>query len=171
MGAPRPLVGISACLLGRAVRYDGGHCHEPELITALAEFCDLLPVCPEVECGLPTPREPMRLVGKPENPKLLVWESNSDHTTRLLAWAEQKAAHLATAGLIGFICKSKSPSCGPAGVKLYPDPASRAPSPTASGLFARELQRALPRLHLAQGSDLQTPTQRDKFIRLLLGKN
>jgi len=82
-------IGISACLIGKPVRYDGGHKRDPYLMDTLGRFVEWVPVCPEVECGLPVPREPMRLVGEPESPRLVTIRSGIDHTDRMLGWTKK----------------------------------------------------------------------------------
>jgi uncharacterized protein YbbK (DUF523 family) len=112
-------IGISACLLGENVRYDGGHRHDPYLTDSLGRYFDWVPVCPEVEYGLGVPREPMRLEGDPEAPRLLTIRTRIDHTEGMLAWAAGKLDVLAGEDLCGFIFKEKSPSSGMAAVKVY----------------------------------------------------
>ena len=88
-------LGISACLLGEKVRYDGGHELDRFLTGTLGKYVDFVPVCPEVECGLGVPREAMRLVGDPRDPRLVTVHSGVDHTERMLAWARRRVAELA----------------------------------------------------------------------------
>jgi uncharacterized protein YbbK (DUF523 family) len=102
-------MGVSACLLGQQVRYDGGHKHDRYLTGTLGEYLEFVPVCPEVEAGFPIPRETFRLVGDPENPRLVTSRSNVDHTERMRAWAEERVRELEKENLCGFIFKSDSP--------------------------------------------------------------
>src|SRR5512136_687892 len=104
-------IGVSACLLGEKVRYDGGHKHDRCITDTLGRVFSLIPVCPEVECGLPVPREVMRLEGAPAHPRLVTVESRLDLTERLLAFCREKMAELEGEALSGFILKSRSPSC------------------------------------------------------------
>lgn len=104
------LIGVSSCLLGNKVRFDGGHKHDRYITGTLGNYFDFLPVCPEVECGLSIPRESMRLVGDPENPRLLTNKSATDHTDKMREWAMMRVVQLASEDLCGFIFKSKSPS-------------------------------------------------------------
>ncbi|MFH0788375.1 MAG: DUF523 domain-containing protein, partial [Pseudomonadota bacterium] len=106
------LLGISACLLGEKVRYDGGHKADRFIIETLGNHVDFVPVCPEVECGLGIPREAMRLMGDPENPRLITIYSRVDYTERMKEWTRLHIAGLTQLGLGGFIFKSNSPSCG-----------------------------------------------------------
>ena len=112
-------LGISSCLLGEKVRYDGGHKRDHFLSDTLGAYVDWVPVCPEVESGLPVPREAMRLEGDPEAPRLVTIRSGVDHTSRMRQWANKKIEVLASENLCGFVFKSRSPSSGMRGVKIY----------------------------------------------------
>ena len=112
-------VGISACLLGERVRYDGGHKFDPYIVHTLGRYIDFVPVCPEVELGLPTPREALRLIGDCLEPRLIFSRSEEDITDRMLKWSETRVRELEKEGLYGFIFKSQSPSSGMERVKLY----------------------------------------------------
>src|SRR6056297_2248707 len=105
-------LGISACLLGQQVRYDGGHKRDTFLTGTLAEYVDYVPVCPEVEIGLPTPREALRLVGDSDNPRLITQKTGIDYTERMQDWAAVRLQALEKEELCGFIFKSRSPSSG-----------------------------------------------------------
>jgi uncharacterized protein YbbK (DUF523 family) len=109
---------VSACLLGEKVRYDGGHKRDLFLNETLGPFVEWVPVCPEVDCGLPVPREAMRLVGDPNRPRLVANRTGIDHTERMERWAKARLEELSDLDLCGYICKQDSPSCGmkPAGV-------------------------------------------------------
>jgi uncharacterized protein YbbK (DUF523 family) len=112
-------IGISACLLGQPVRYDGGHKHNRFITDTLGQYLEFVPVCPEVEAGFPTPRESFRLAGDPENPRFMTTRSQTDHTERMAAWAEKRVRELEKENLHGFIFKSDSPSSGLERVKVY----------------------------------------------------
>ena len=105
-------IGISACLLGEKVRFDGGHQRSRFLMETAAPHVDYVPVCPEVECGLGVPRETMRLVGDPDNPRLVTSKTDIDHTDRMIQWAREKVKDLAPENLCGFIFRKNSPSSG-----------------------------------------------------------
>src|SRR6058998_1654329 len=105
-------LGISACLLGHEVRYDGGHKRDPFLAETLGGFVEWVPVCPEVELGLGVPREPIRLVGRVTAPRLVAAESGRDLTEAMLGFARARVADLAARDLSGFVVKASSPSCG-----------------------------------------------------------
>src|SRR5512134_4147217 len=81
---------VSSCLLGEKVRYDGGHKRDPFLVETLGRFVEFVPVCPEVECGLPTPREAMRLEGDPAGPRLVTVTTGVDHTGKMRGWIRTK---------------------------------------------------------------------------------
>ena len=139
----RPIrLGISRCLLGEQVRYDGGHKHDPFLTRTLGEYVEYVPVCPEVECGLPIPREAMRLVGDPDSPRLLTRKSGIDHTTRMKDWAGPRLNELENEELCGFIFKSKSPSSGMERVKVYSETGNLAGQ--SVGIFARMFMDRFP---------------------------
>jgi len=106
------LIGVSSCLLGNPVRYDGGHKHDRYITDILGQYFEFLPVCPEVECGLPVPRETMRLVGNPEQPRLLTTRTGVDLTEQMQKFCGTKIMELETAELCGFIFKKDSPSSG-----------------------------------------------------------
>src|SRR3989337_1610536 len=105
-------IGISSCLLGEKVRYDGGHKLDRFITDTLGQYFEWAPVCPEWEYGLPVPREPLHLVGNPDSPKLIIIKTGMDLTEKMLQWSEKKLADLEPHNLCGFIFKSKSPSSG-----------------------------------------------------------
>jgi uncharacterized protein YbgA (DUF1722 family)/uncharacterized protein YbbK (DUF523 family) len=160
-------LGISACLLGEKVRYDGGHRRDPFLTDTLGRYVQFVPVCPEVECGLGVPREAMRLVGSPDGPRLLTVRTGLDHTDRMLAWAARRVRELAGENLSGFIFKSKSPSCGMARVKVYPECAPGAPVDRGVGIFARIFMAHFPLLPVEDEGRLHDPGKRENFIERL----
>ncbi|MFQ3573620.1 MAG: DUF523 domain-containing protein, partial [Thermodesulfovibrionales bacterium] len=92
-------IGISSCLLGQPVRYDGGHKLDNYLKNTLGRFVEFYPVCPEVECGLPVPRDAMRLVGDADNPRLVTINTGIDHTERMNSWIKIRLEELASEGL------------------------------------------------------------------------
>ena len=156
-------IAISSCLLGHAVRYDGGHRYERHITETLARFCELVPVCPEVDCGLPVPRETMHLVGAPERPHLLTIDSRLDHTGQMLAWSREQIEELEEENLHGYIGKSKSPSCGLENVPVMA--ADGTYHQTGTGLFALELKKHFPELPMAEECQLHNPKLLDKFIK------
>jgi len=158
-----PRVGVSRCLLGEPVRYDGGHKLDRFLTDVLAPFVEYVPVCPEVECGLSVPREAMRLVGAPEAPRLVTVKTKADLTGRMDAWAEGKVVELAASDLCGFVFKYGSPSSGMSRVKVYPETGG-APVLKGRGLFAARLMDALPLLPVEDEGRLNDPALRENFI-------
>jgi uncharacterized protein YbbK (DUF523 family) len=158
-------LGVSACLLGQPVRYDGGHKRDRWITDVLGPQVDFVPVCPEVECGLPVPREPMRLVGDPAAPRLVTIRTGVDHTERLLGWARRRVAALKREGLCGFLFKAKSPSCGLAHVRVYRGKGvlSRA----GVGLFARSLMERFPLLPVEEADRLNDAALRENFVERL----
>jgi uncharacterized protein YbgA (DUF1722 family)/uncharacterized protein YbbK (DUF523 family) len=155
-------IGVSACLLGQEVRFDGGHKHDRYLTNTLGEYLDFVPVCPEVEAGFPIPRETFRLVGDPEAPRLVTSRKNVDHTDRMMTWAEKRVKELEQENLCGFIFKSDSPSSGLMRVKVY-NPNGMAEK-KGVGLFARAFTRHFPLLPVEEEGRLNDPKLRETFI-------
>jgi uncharacterized protein YbgA (DUF1722 family)/uncharacterized protein YbbK (DUF523 family) len=155
-------IGVSDCLLGKPVRYDGQHKHDHYITDTLGRYFEFVGVCPEVECGLGVPRESMRLVGDPEHPTLLTTRTGIDHTDRLQKWATRRVAELEKEGLHGFIFKSRSPSSGMANVKVYNDKGGvtgRSP-----GLFAKAFMIHFPDLPCEDEGRLNDPDLRENFV-------
>jgi len=115
----KPVIGISSCLLGNNVRYDGGHKLDRFLKDVLGEFVEYIPVCPESECGLSIPREAMRLVDVDGDIKLLTQRTGKDITPQMKKWMKPVLESLSAKNLCGFIFKAKSPSSGMERVKVY----------------------------------------------------
>lgn len=155
-------LGISSCLLGRKVRYDGGHKLDHFLVDTLGKFVEWFPVCPEVESGLPVPREAMRLVGSPETPRLVTIHTGVDHTGLLSTWAQGKLSELENSGLCGFIFKSRSPSSGILNVKIYNE--SGGLSGKGSGIFGKAFTERFPLLPAEDDGRLNDPVIRENFI-------
>jgi uncharacterized protein YbbK (DUF523 family) len=140
---------VSACLLGEKVRYDGGHKRDLFLIETLGPFVEWVRVCPEVDCGLPVPREAMRLVGDPKYPRLVTNKTGVDHTDRMERWAKARLDELSVLDLCGYICKKDSPSCG-----MEP-----------MGIYTRRFMERFPRLPLEDEGRLADPVVLKRFIR------
>jgi uncharacterized protein YbgA (DUF1722 family)/uncharacterized protein YbbK (DUF523 family) len=160
---PKIPIGISACLLGETVRFDGGHKHDPYLTETLGPFFEYVPVCPEVGCGLPVPREAMHLVGSPDNNRLVGIKTGTDYTEQMQAYCDRVIEDLRPRGLLGFIFKAKSPSSGLFRVKLY-TPDGNPLSQHTSGLFARAFTRAFPSLPCEEDGRLHAPALRENVI-------
>jgi len=138
-------IGISSCLLGEAVRYDGGHQKDSYVTGALSRHFTWVSVCPEMELGLGAPRETIRLVGDAAAPRLLATQSGTDLTEAMDTYARGRVGGLGAFRLSGYILKRASPSCGMERVKVYSE--AGVPSRTGRGLFAR---RALQVRHPAR---------------------
>lgn len=155
-------IGISSCLLGREVRWDGGHKRDERLAGTLGAEVELVPVCPEVEVGMGVPREAVELVGEPAAPRLLGVDSRTDWTDRMRAFAERRAEELARLDLDGYVLKARSPSCGLRGVPVHDEAGeARAEGP---GRFAEALTRRLSRLPVEEEGPLAEPEARDHFL-------
>jgi len=155
-------LGISSCLLGENVRYDGGHSHDRFLTDTLGQYVEYIPVCPEVGCGLPVPREAMHLEGDPSSPHLMTIRTRQDITERMLNWSIKKAAELEKDDLCGFIFKSNSPSSGMERVKVYDE--NGVPAKKGVGMFARVFKEHFPLLPVEDEGRLNDPVLRDNFI-------
>jgi len=164
VGSRDPVIrlGISTCLLGEPVRYDGGHKLDRFLVDTLGKFVEWVPVCPEVEMGLSVPRESMRLIGDPDAPRLIAPRSGADYTDRMKAWARERLEQLASLGLCGFVFKKDSPSSGLFRVRVYDEDGSA--SRTGSGIFAREVMKRFPLLPLEEEGRLNDMPLRENFI-------
>jgi len=155
-------VGISSCLLGEEVRYDGGHQKDAYITGVLARYFTWVPVCPEMEVGMGVPREPIRLVGDAASPRLMGVTSATDHTARMREFAGGRVDELRRRELSGYILKRGSPSCGLERVKVYAGDGP--PARTGTGLFARALTDALPLLPEEEEGRLNDAHLRDNFI-------
>ncbi len=155
-------LGISTCLLGEKVRYDGGHQLDHFLTDTFGQYVDYVPVCPEVECGLGTPREPMRLEGDPESPRLVTTQTQIDQTDQVLKWANKRVHVLEKENLAGFIFKNRSPSSGMERVKVYNKKGT--PLMQGRGIFARVFMEHFPRTPTEEDGRLRDPKIRGNFI-------
>jgi uncharacterized protein YbgA (DUF1722 family)/uncharacterized protein YbbK (DUF523 family) len=155
-------LGVSACLLGEAVRYDGQHKHNHYLTDVLGKYVEWLPVCPEVECGMSIPREAMHLTGSPDSPRLVTVHSGIDHSSKMQTWCEKRVKELVKEDLCGFIFKSNSPSSGLLRVKVFN--AKGIPEKIGVGFFAREFTKSFPLLPVEEEGRLNDSNIRDRFI-------
>lgn len=161
--APRPIrVGISSCLLGETVRFDGGHKRDPFLTETFGRCVEWVPVCPEVECGFGTPREPMRLVRVKDDVRLLTVRTARDLTEQLDRYARRRVAELASEDLCGYVLKKDSPSCGLERVKVY-EPHGM-PTKSGRGRFAASLLERFPALPVEEEGRLSDPRLRENFV-------
>ena len=155
-------LGISTCLLGENVRYDGGHKLDRFLTDTLGRYVEYVPVCPEVECGLPVPRESMRLEGNPDSPQLITSRTKQDMTDRMVRWAKRRVVEMEGEGLYGFIFKSDSPSSGMERVRVYNEKGM--PVKKGIGMFARIFMEHFPLLPVEEDGRLHDPNLRENFI-------
>ncbi|MEI6207913.1 MAG: DUF523 and DUF1722 domain-containing protein [Desulfuromonadales bacterium] len=155
-------IGVSSCLLGEHVRYDGGHKHDRYITDTLGRFCCFLPVCPETGCGLPVPREAMHLEGDFATPRLVTRRTRIDLTGQMLSFCSVKVKELEEEDLCGFIFKKDSPGCGLFRVKIYNN--DDAAVKNGSGLFAAAVARHFPLLPMEEEGRLNNPHLRENFI-------
>ena len=155
-------VGISRCLLGEEVRFDEGHKRDTFLTEVLGRYVEWVPVCPEVEAGLGTPREAMRLVGDPQDPRLVTIKSGTDHTRALETMTKNRIEELKELDLSGYVFKKGSPSCGIERVRIYNEHGR--PSRIGVGLFARAFIEQFPLISVEEEGRLCDPTLRENFI-------
>ena len=155
-------LGVSACLLGDEVRFDGGHKRDRFLLHTLGPHVEWRPLCPEVEIGMGTPRESVRLVGDLDAPRMLAPRSGRDWTDEMLAWSRARMEEIASWDLHGYVFKKGSPSCGLFRVKVYND--KNMPNHEGRGLFAAVLTRHFPLLPVEEEGRLHDPPLRENFI-------
>jgi len=155
-------IGVSACLLGQNVRYNGGHQLNHFIRDILGQYMEFVPVCPEVECGMPIPRETLRLLGNEDAPRLVTSRSGVDHTEQMQSWAEDRVRQLEKEDLCGFIFKKDSPSSGLYRVKVYSEQGM--PRNIGTGIFARTFTRHFPLLPVEEDGRLNDGRLRENFI-------
>lgn len=155
-------IGVSACLLGQNVRYNGGHQLNNFIRDVLGQYMEFVPVCPEVECGMPIPRETLRLVGSEDAPRLVTSRTGVDHTEQMQSWTEEKVKQLEQEELCGFIFKKDSPSSGLYRVKVYSEQGM--PRNVGTGMFARAFTRHFPLLPVEEDGRLNDGRLRENFI-------
>ncbi len=155
-------LGISTCLLGENVRYDGGHKLDRFITDTLGQYVEYVPVCPEVECGLPIPRESMHLKGDPDSPRLVTTRTKQDMTDRMAQWARNRVSELEKEDLCGFIFKSDSPSSGMERIKVYNEKGM--PVKKGVGIFAKIFMDHFPLLPVEEEGRLHDLNLRENFI-------
>ncbi|HOW57326.1 MAG TPA: DUF523 domain-containing protein [Smithellaceae bacterium] len=161
-------IGISACLLGINVRYDGGNALNLYLREELGKLVEFVPVCPEAELGLGIPREKIRLTGNPQRPRVFTIHTKIDWTEKMEAWAAGRVISLKKENLRGFIFKSSSPSCGLEQVKVYD--ADEMFQETGAGIFARIFREHFPLLPVAEETNLLNQALREDFLRSIFAQ-
>lgn len=155
-------LGISSCLLGNRVRYDGGHKLDPFLAGTVGRYVEWVPVCPEAASGLGIPREAMHLVGDPAAPRIRTLWTGEDHTARLRGWARGELTVLTEAGLSGFLFKARSPSCGVRDTRVFDERCrERGIGP---GMFARAVAERFPLLPIEDEDRMRDPEVRESFF-------
>jgi uncharacterized protein YbbK (DUF523 family) len=169
--AVRPRVGISRCLAGDEVRYDGGHKRNDGILESLGRVVEWVMVCPEVEAGMGTPREPIELVARPDGvrsgstlARAIGVRTGQDWTDTLAVYAARRAAGLKELGLAGFVLKARSPSCGPV---YWNGSTPFLEIGDMRGLFAQALLDAMPDLVIADEDELADPVRRAAFLAAL----
>jgi uncharacterized protein YbgA (DUF1722 family)/uncharacterized protein YbbK (DUF523 family) len=162
-------IGISSCLLGNRVRFDGGHKHDRFITDTIGKYVTFVPVCPEVECGLGVPRETLRLEGDEESYRLVFSKSGEDITDRMKAWAQARLDQLEKENLCGFIFKRKSPSSGMERVKIY-GPKGQV-SLKGRGIFAGMFMDRFPEIPVEEEGRLNDPVLRENFIERIFSLN
>jgi uncharacterized protein YbgA (DUF1722 family)/uncharacterized protein YbbK (DUF523 family) len=155
-------LGVSACLMGERVRYDGGHKRDPFLTETLAPFVEWVPVCPELEIGLGVPRDTLRLVGEPRAPRLVVERTGEDLTPAMQRFARRRLDDLAALELDGYVLKRASPSCGLFRVRVYGE--GGVAGAVGRGIFASALVERFPALPVEEEGRLSDPVLRENFI-------
>jgi uncharacterized protein YbbK (DUF523 family) len=145
-------IGISRCLLGEHVRHDGGHKRDDVLLKALGRHVEWVPVCPEVEVGMGTPREAMRLAGDPHAPRLITINTGIDHTDAMTRFARRRVRELEALDLSGYVFKARSPSCG------------IGEGPLETGLFARAFMEHFPLMPIEDEDRLHDPQAVKNFL-------
>jgi len=156
-------IGISSCLLGQNVRFDGGHKRDAFLVGTFGRFVEWVAVCPEVEMGLGTPRETLRLVRRGDDVRFVMPKSGTDHTDAMRAWAEKRLDQLGREDLSGYVLKKDSPSCGMERVRLYDE--NGVPARTGRGAFAEALLRRFPTLPVEEEGRLGDMKLRENFVK------
>ena len=152
---------VLASLVKKSV-FDGGHKLDRFITDTLGRYVEYVPVCPEFECGLGVPREAMRLVGDPSNPRLVTTHTRVDDTERMVAWARTRVKELEHEELCGFIFKSNSPSSGVERVRVYDE--HGVPSKRGVGIFARIFMQTFPRMPVEEDGRLHDMKIRENFI-------
>jgi uncharacterized protein YbgA (DUF1722 family)/uncharacterized protein YbbK (DUF523 family) len=160
---PRPIrIGISSCLLGQEVRYDGGHKRDRFLTDVLGRFVEWVSVCPEVEVGMGIPRPSVRLLRSGDDVRMIAERTGDDHTRSMRSFARKRVAALRKLDLAGYVLKKDSPSCGMERVRLYREQGM--PEKKGRGLFAEALLEGIPHLPVEEEGRLHDPVLRENFI-------
>ena len=162
-------LGVSTCLLGENVRFDGGHARDRFVTDTLGQLFEWVSVCPEVEIGMGTPRPTIRLVDDGDGVRLVAPSTEEDFTDRMHAFSDAKIAELRELDLDGYILKKSSPSCGLERIKVYKNgmPSRR----DERGVFVERLLTAWPTLPVEEDGRLNDPRLRENFIERVFSRN
>lgn len=163
-----PRVGISKCLLGEPVRYDGGHKRDALLVERLGPSVAWVPVCPEVEIGMPVPRPPIHLLQHGDDVHVVEFESGRDHTKAMVELADARITAFRAEGLHGFVFKARSPSCGIGDAPLTNEQGYE--SGMRSGVFAERVRRKWPSLPVISEAMLMVPDQLERFVARIFAR-
>lgn len=158
-------IGVSSCLLGQKVRYDGGHKRNDFVVEGLGSRVDFVPVCPEVELGLGTPRATLRLIRQGDDVRLIM-AGGHDYTTAMRTYAKRRVDQLKDDDLSGYVLKKDSPSCGMTRVKVYEE--TGIPAKTGRGVYAEALLARWPHLPVEEEGRLQDEALRENFLERVL---
>jgi uncharacterized protein YbgA (DUF1722 family)/uncharacterized protein YbbK (DUF523 family) len=162
LGNDRLRLGVSSCLLGEQVRFDGGHKHDRFLTDVLGRYVEWVPVCPELEVGMGVPREAVRLEGDVDTPRMVGTRTRTDHTSAMRRFVSVRVRQLAGLDLHGYVLKKGSPSCGMERVRVYGG--GGMPARRGRGIFADAFMRAFPQLPVEEEGRLNDPVLRESFI-------
>lgn len=163
-------LGVSACLLGGEVRFDGGHKRDRYLTDVLGENVEWRPVCPELEVGMGVPRPVLQLRGGERGDRLVERESGEDWTARMAGYARARVEELCASGLDGFVLKKDSPSCGVERVRIHGRPGGM-PARSGVGHFARAVVAHMPDLPTEEEGRLRDAVLRERFIEAIFSHN
>jgi uncharacterized protein YbbK (DUF523 family) len=156
-------IGVSSCLLGEKVRWDGKDKRDAVLLDELHHLFEYVPVCPEVEVGMGVPREPVQLIGDKNDQQMQEVATGKDWTQSMVGFSEKKVLQLLEQGICGFIFKSRSPSCGTKGIPVYNDK-GEALLEVVAGLFVQALMKHALALPIIEENELRNKQAREKFI-------
>ncbi len=162
-------LGVSTCLLGEQVRFDGGHARDRFVTDALGQWAEWVPVCPEVEVGMPVPRPTIRLVEQDGEVRLVAPSTGADSTEAMRSWSAERVAGLMGTGLDGYVLKKNSPSCGMERLPVYRG--EHRLHKQGVGMFAEALMEAWPQLPVEEEGRLNDPVLRENFIVRIFCRN
>lgn len=161
----KPLVGVSSCLLGEHVRYNGEIKLNPAVKYEMGKMVTFLPVCPETESGMSVPREPMDLFIVNGIIRMIALDSKTDKTEMVTKWIERKLEELSELKLCGFVFKARSPSCAICSAKVHRESEV---TKDGTGLFTQAFKKRFPLLPVEEEENLQYEPQRNGFFEKVL---